>query len=130
MTSFAFWTIVLSAVTSIALCITVAVIASRVHSEGREFERDERKPTDGLVRHMEEAEPGLVALPDVTRPDTEAVAYHESGEWHRFIPWGAKKPFDLVHAIKFKDGSLWDAVNGWRNIEGVDWRDKDRRAKE
>lgn len=42
------------------------------------------------------------------KPKTIAVSETEGGEWRPF-PSGS-----TIHAIKFDDGSIWDAVSGWR----------------
>ena len=43
---------------------------------------------------------------------THSVCENEGDHWIPFIP-GFYKP-RKVHAILFEDGSVWDAVNGWR----------------
>lgn len=47
------------------------------------------------------------------KPRTVAVTYEDHGEWVPFKE-GVHR---YVHAIKFSDGSIWDAHNGWRNIK-------------
>lgn len=47
------------------------------------------------------------------KPRTVEVTYEERGEWVPFKE-GVHR---YVHAIKFSDGSIWDAHNGWRNIK-------------
>jgi hypothetical protein len=52
---------------------------------------------------------------------TLAVTREEGGEWVPFsdgnLSMGAGNgaPGNLVHAIMFTDGSVWDAVSGWRH---------------
>jgi hypothetical protein len=41
-----------------------------------------------------------------------AVTSEEGGEWLPFVE-GQNK---LVHAIKFDNGAIWDAYNGWRTV--------------
>ncbi len=55
-------------------------------------------------------------------PKTVAVTSEEGGYW---LPLGA---VSTVHSIKFSDGRIWDAINGWRpkpryryNWEQNDW---------
>ena len=47
---------------------------------------------------------------------TVAVTYEEGGEWLPFEKW--KRPptrkGTLVHSIRFDNGAVWDAYNGWR----------------
>lgn len=48
------------------------------------------------------------------KPKTVAVTTQQGGEW---IPFEDFRDFwnnSKVHSIKFADGSMWDAVNGWR----------------
>ena len=53
------------------------------------------------------------------KPQPHCVTETEGGDW---IPWLVWKriPSSLrskvVHAIMFDDGSVWDAVNGWRSL--------------
>lgn len=51
-------------------------------------------------------------------PETVATSPIEGDPWVPFVPH--TRPPDhrgnLVHAIKFADGSIWDAYNGWRVI--------------
>lgn len=47
------------------------------------------------------------------KPRTVAVTYEDHGEWVPFRE-GVHRH---VHAIKFSDGSIWDAHNGWRHIK-------------
>ena len=46
------------------------------------------------------------------KPLTVAVALGEGEEWQPFEPRNHAR--HAVHAIKFADGSIWDAFNGWR----------------
>ncbi len=52
------------------------------------------------------------------KPKTEFVTRVEGGEWIPFEEFTEIRPrrrYDnWVHSIKFEDGSIWDAVNGWR----------------
>lgn len=55
---------------------------------------------------------------------TIAVTQEEGGAWQdfepatrRFIPLGR-----TVHAIKFDNGVIWDAMNGFRGLEGKPMR--------
>lgn len=55
------------------------------------------------------------------KPETVAVTVHEGGEWIAFSDFvngnydaNGSYDSDRVHSIKFADGSVWDAVNGWR----------------
>lgn len=57
--------------------------------------------------------------PPSERPMAEFVSAIEGGAWlpwwpHGFGPYGEPPVPRTVHAIKFKDGSVWDVVNGWR----------------
>jgi hypothetical protein len=52
-------------------------------------------------------------MPD--KPAVTAVTEREGGEW---IPW-APYTTRLVHAIRFDDGSEFDAHNGWRSKCGM-----------
>ena len=56
---------------------------------------------------------------------TSRICLHEGGEWINFKPYDrerARTTYEraagsrLVHAIQFEDGSIWDAVNGWRDL--------------
>ena len=47
---------------------------------------------------------------DNPSPIAVAVLAKEGREWIPFDSFEGK----LVHAIRFSDGSIWDAVNGWR----------------
>jgi hypothetical protein len=53
-----------------------------------------------------EAHPGRAL-----KPKAIEVLYREGGEWY---PFTLGRSHNLVHAIKFEDGSIWDAANGWR----------------
>lgn len=48
----------------------------------------------------------------MNRPQTVAVTAEEGGEWVPFVPWHTG--IITVHSIRFDDGSIWDALNGWR----------------
>lgn len=48
--------------------------------------------------------------PRMNKPRTVAVEFSEGEKW---CDWPANCE-GLVHAIKFADGSVWDATNGWR----------------
>jgi hypothetical protein len=51
------------------------------------------------------------------RIEAVAVTAEEGGKWHPFKPFrDTHEPNRIrtVHAIKFADGSIWDAVNGFR----------------
>lgn len=52
-------------------------------------------------------------------PRTMYVTISEGGEWIPFSRFRTMDYGQTVHAIKFKNGSIWDAYNGWRN-EDVD----------
>ena len=45
-----------------------------------------------------------------TKPATVAIAEREGGQWLPF----PHRTVQRVHAIRFSDGSVWDAINGWR----------------
>ncbi len=48
-----------------------------------------------------------------------AVTYEEGGDWIPFTRWNwgeARRPL-TVHSIKFANGRIWDALNGWRPKE-------------
>lgn len=45
---------------------------------------------------------------------TVAVTTKEGGLWQDFILFQRQTPNATVHAIKFSDGRIWDAVNGFR----------------
>lgn len=48
---------------------------------------------------------------------TVAVVREEGGEWIPFEKWQELILEDhcaMVHAIKFANGEIWDAVTGWR----------------
>ena len=53
------------------------------------------------------------------KPETVAISIEEGAGWLPFIraidwkPPTRSRP-NQVHAIKFSDGSIWDAANGWR----------------
>lgn len=49
----------------------------------------------------------------MVKPTTVAVTHTELGQW---IPFD-EGVHNVVHAIQFSDGSVWDAKNGWRNIK-------------
>ena len=51
-------------------------------------------------------------------PETVAISRYEGGEWADFVPHVRPETHlgHQVHAIKFADGSIWDAYNGWRNV--------------
>jgi hypothetical protein len=55
------------------------------------------------------------------KPRTLQVLFEEGGLWVNFmaavnIPAGWSPALvKHVHAIRFEDGSVWDAVNGWRD---------------
>jgi hypothetical protein len=51
---------------------------------------------------------------------TIAVTLKEGGEWHPFpldrqIVSDAAPNGPAVHAIKFENGDIWDAMSGWRH---------------
>jgi hypothetical protein len=49
------------------------------------------------------------------RPKAQAVTFSEGGNWVSFPCRERNTPQGiLVHSIKFDDGSIWDAYNGWR----------------
>lgn len=50
---------------------------------------------------------------------TVAVTFTEGGTWIPFERLAKVNNNGLVHAIKFRDGSIWDAVNGWRSGEDI-----------
>ena len=54
--------------------------------------------------------------PHKDKPRPEAVSLYEGTEWKDFPLTTPNTGRDdrRVHAIKFSDGSVWDAVNGWR----------------
>lgn len=56
----------------------------------------------------------------IKAPKTIAVTISEGGEWILFSKFRTLK-YGQVHSIKFSNGSVWDAVNGWRD-EDVDKR--------
>jgi hypothetical protein len=63
--------------------------------------------------------------PPPAKPRTVAVCSSEGDEW---MVWPISQVHqgdyaDRVHAIKFSDGSVWDAVNGWRQFS------EDRRSE-
>ena len=45
-------------------------------------------------------------------PRTVAVTLEEGGEWWPFASGGHVGK--VIHSIKFEDGRIWDAINGWR----------------
>jgi hypothetical protein len=51
------------------------------------------------------------------QPKAVAVTFEEGGPWIPFVPYWHplydSRDGRVVHAIKFADGSIWDAVNGW-----------------
>lgn len=52
--------------------------------------------------------------PDLAREiaaKTVSVTTEEGGEWQDF----GKARFRKIHAIRFADGRVWDAINGWRS---------------
>lgn len=51
-------------------------------------------------------------------PSTEAVTIEEGGPWYRWSDRGELPKIRTVHSVRFSDGSIWDAVNGWRPVEG------------
>lgn len=68
-----------------------------------------------------------------------AVTMVEDGLWIRWERYDVPARTRIVHAILFEDGSIWDAVNGWReqdektmkeNLEFLRefWRREDERA--
>lgn len=50
-------------------------------------------------------------------PEAFAVTFEEGGDW---VPFPCKhlnkEGGILVHSIRFNDGSVWDAYNGWRRF--------------
>lgn len=54
---------------------------------------------------------------------TVAVTLEECGQWIPFEQIQGKRPPSpkgwLVHSIKFDDGRVWDAYNGWRGVENL-----------
>jgi hypothetical protein len=52
-------------------------------------------------------------MPD--KPAVTAVTTREGGEWIPWSIWQERSPYKLVHAIRFQDGSEFDALNGWRS---------------
>lgn len=55
------------------------------------------------------------------RPKTVFVTHEEGGPWFAFpskyYPGERLRATGvLVHSIRFDDGSVWDAVNGWRTV--------------
>jgi hypothetical protein len=57
-------------------------------------------------------------MPD--KPAVMAVTAREGGEWIPWSVWQEHSPYTarLVHAIRFQDGSEFDALNGWRSNAG------------
>lgn len=53
----------------------------------------------------------------IKAPKTVAVTISEGGEWILFSKFRTLDYGQVVHAIKFDNGSVWDAYNGWRNEE-------------
>jgi hypothetical protein len=53
--------------------------------------------------------------PPAAKPRTVAVSPDEGCDWVPF-PNSGGHLYTRVHAIKFADGSTWDAVNGWRHF--------------
>jgi hypothetical protein len=51
------------------------------------------------------------------RPKTVAITYREGTDWVDFQDHRrrGRSVFPEVHSIKFSDGSIWDAINGWRS---------------
>lgn len=50
---------------------------------------------------------------------TVAITQVEGGDWIPFKRLKYVHPHNLVHAIKFRDGSIWDVTNGWRSGEDI-----------
>jgi hypothetical protein len=48
------------------------------------------------------------------KPKTIATTSEEGGFWSRFVS-GKHTDDNVVHAIMFEDGGVWDAYNGWRD---------------
>jgi hypothetical protein len=44
----------------------------------------------------------------------EGGKYHPWGDWHEQV----RDTHGLIHAIIFDDGSVFDAINGWRTYDG------------
>lgn len=59
---------------------------------------------------------------------TEAVTLHEGGVWINWELWqneaALKREVRRVHAIKFRNGLIWDAVNGWRRRAPSDHQER------
>ena len=55
--------------------------------------------------------------PHLMRPKTVSVCEEEAGSWESLGSFNARRCGQpkSVHAILFEDGTVWDAVNGWRD---------------
>jgi hypothetical protein len=47
------------------------------------------------------------------RPQAVAVTLDEGGDFYKTTK--GRPGFNHVHCIVFDDGSVWDALNGWRD---------------
>jgi hypothetical protein len=56
--------------------------------------------------------PTATPCPDRVQPIKYAL--HEGGEWYPWTAGQKQRPESRLHAIMFADGSIFDAVNGWR----------------
>ncbi len=52
-------------------------------------------------------------------PKTLAITLVEGGPWVFFDDMAPLERPDVVHAIRFADGSIWDTKNGWRGQENM-----------
>lgn len=51
------------------------------------------------------------------KPKTFAITYGEGEDWVPFVhanTAGMREHRSKIHAAMFEDGSIWDAVGGWR----------------
>jgi hypothetical protein len=53
------------------------------------------------------------------KPKATHVTALEGSQWIPWATWQRYVSTDLltIHSIRFEDGSEWDCVNGWRDVE-------------
>lgn len=57
---------------------------------------------------------GVGEIPFPQKPKPVAFTVKDGGDWYDWGGWPQDRRERGIHAIKFDDGSIFDAVNGWR----------------
>jgi hypothetical protein len=51
---------------------------------------------------------------DMIKSQPTRFTIEEGGKW---FPWAARKDHRIIFAVEFEDGSIFDAIAGWRNLK-------------